>query len=77
MSAAIYRVESSRPMFGPLLPYAGAQSLAFVDRELATIVAAKSATKPYGHEIRVIHVPTGKVIFRKPNDGLVPVGDDL
>ncbi|HSI55788.1 MAG: hypothetical protein ACAH21_05945 [Ramlibacter sp.] len=28
-------------------------------------MAAKSVTKPMGEEIRVVHVPTGEVIFRK------------
>jgi hypothetical protein len=29
-------------------------------------MAAKSVTKPSGQEIRVVHVPTGEVVFRKP-----------
>ena len=55
-------------MFGPLLPIAGAKLLTIVDRAMATVMAAKSMTKPCGHEIRVVHVPTGEVIFRKTED---------
>jgi hypothetical protein len=29
-------------------------------------MAAKSVTKPSGQEIRVVHVPTGEVVFTKP-----------
>jgi len=77
MSTAIYRLESSHPMFGPLLPIAGAKLLMLVDRTLATVMAAKSMTKPCGHEIRVVHAPTGEVIFRKTKDCPVLPGDDL
>ncbi len=68
MSTALYRLESSHPMFGPLLPVAGAKLLTLVDRALATVMAAKSVTNPLGHEIRVVHVPTGEVVFRKTSD---------
>jgi hypothetical protein len=34
------------------------------DRELAILVAAKSESNPIGQEIRVVHVPTGDVVFR-------------
>ncbi len=77
MSAAIYRLESSYPMFGPLLPVAGAKLLTLVDRAVATVIAAKSITKPCGHEIRVVHVPTGEVVFRKTKDCPSCVGEDL
>lgn len=77
MSTAIYRLESSYPMFGPLLPIAGAKLLTLVDRAVATVIAAKSMTKPCGHEIRVVHIPSGEVIFRKTKDCAVCAGDDL
>ena len=77
MSTAIYRLESSHPMFGPLLPVAGAKLLTLVDRALATVMAAKSMTKPCGHEIRVVHVPTGEVIFRKTSDCTEHLGNDM
>lgn len=77
MSISLYRLESSHPMFGPLLPVAGIQLLNLVDRALATVMAAKSMTRPSGHEIRVVHVPSGEVVFRKTNCCLGESGDDL
>ncbi len=77
MSSATYRLESSHPMFGPLLPTAGAKLLTLVDRAVATVMAAKSVTKPCGHEIRVVHVPTGEVVFRKTKDCSTCADDDL
>ncbi len=38
------------------------------DRSLAVAMAAKTRTVPCGGEIRVVHTPTGEVIFRKLND---------
>jgi hypothetical protein len=40
----------------------------FHDRSLAVAMAAKTRTVPCGGEIRVVHTPTGEVIFRKHND---------
>ncbi len=66
MSATTYRVESSHPIVGPLCPTSTASKFhTFVDRALAIVMAAKSMTHPSGHEIRVVHVPTGQVVFRK------------
>jgi hypothetical protein len=66
LSASTYRVESSHPIVGPLWPSFKASKLhTFVDRAFAVLMAAKSSTSPSGHEIRVIHVPTGQVVFRK------------
>jgi hypothetical protein len=64
-------------MFGPLLPIAGAKLLVLMDRAMATVMAAKSMTKPCGHEIRVVHVPTGEVIFRKTKDCMDSACEDL
>ena len=77
MSTATYRLESSYPMFGPLLPIAGVKLLTLVDYAAATVIAAKSMTKPCGHEIRVVHIPSGEVIFRKTKDCAEYPGDDL
>lgn len=60
-----YRVESSDVMVGPLLPDGGTKSICFHDRQIAIVVAAKSMTIPYGSEIRVAHIQSGEVIFRK------------
>lgn len=65
MERSSYRIESSDIMVGPLLPAAGSHHLLVHDRGLATVVAAKSVTIPYGREIRVVLVDTGEVVFRK------------
>lgn len=60
-----YRIESSDIMVGPLMPVAGTKHMLVQDRGLATVVAAKSVTVPYGREIRVVLISTGEVVFRK------------
>ncbi len=64
MTSANFRVESSHPIASGLFPTIGSQFL-FSDRSLAVAMAAKSTTQPSGQEIRVVHVPTGEVVFRK------------
>ena len=64
MTAADYRIESSQPIAGRLWPAAGSRHFAVSDRALAVSLAAKSFTR--SSEIRVVHVPTGEVLFRKP-----------
>lgn len=65
MTATEFRVESNHPISGRLLPVSHSQQFLFGDRALAVAIAAKSVTKPFGQEIRVIHVPTGEVVFSK------------
>jgi hypothetical protein len=65
MTPADYRIESSHPIASRLLPMSGSQQYLVSDRALAVAVAAKSTTRPDGQEIRVVHVPTGEVVFRK------------
>lgn len=78
MSSAAYRVESSHPIAGPLLPgLVSSKFLLLVDRALAIVLAAKSVTYPFGHEIRVVHVPTGEVIYRKTAALLTTSSDDF
>lgn len=65
MGTAEYRIESNHPLLGRLLPgMAVPQRNVFSDRSLAVTTAAKSMTTPSGQEIRVVHVPTGEVVFR-------------
>lgn len=66
MTPADYRIESSHPIQHPWLPVREAQQHFVSDRALAVTMAAKSTTRPSGKEIRVVHVPTGEVVFRKP-----------
>ena len=64
MTSADYRIESAQPIAGRFWPIAGTRQLAVNDRALAVSIAAKSFTR--NSEIRVVHVPTGEVVFRKP-----------
>ena len=78
MSTAAYRVESFHPIMGPLLQgLVSSKFFLLADRVLAVVVAAKSFTNPSGQEIRVVHVPTGQVVFRKTGASLTECGDDL
>lgn len=77
MTTATYRVESTHPIVGPLRAGLGSAKFLFiVDRALAILLAAKSWTLPFGHEIRVVHVPTGKIVFRKTDSRLMTNSDD-
>lgn len=75
MTSADYRIESSQPIAHRLWPAHGAQPLAVHDRALAVSLAAKSFSQ--GSEIRVVHVPTGEVVFRKPPERAAFAGEDL
>jgi hypothetical protein len=77
MTSADFRVESSHPIATRLFPMAGSQQYFFSDRALAVAMAAKSVTQPSGQEIRVVHVPTGEVVFRKPASQRAEWGEDL
>ena len=65
MLQAHYRIESSHPMVGPLLPVSVSSEFLLYDRATAVVVAAKSITNPGGHEIRVVDVRTGEIVYRK------------
>ena len=64
MTSADYRIESTQPIAGRFWPAAGSRQLSVKDRALAISLAAKSFTR--SSEIRVVHIPTGEVVFRKP-----------
>ena len=76
MTSGDYRIESSHPIASLLLPTSGAQQYFVSDRALAVTVAAKSTTRPIGQEIRVVHVPTGEVVFRKRSISRIDQSDD-
>ena len=65
MSSNFYRVESLHPISGRLVPVLKTDDHLFRDRVLAVVSAAKSVTSPPGQEIRVVHVGTGEIVFRK------------
>ena len=77
MTSADYRIESSHPIASLLLPTSGAHQYFVSDRALAVSLAAKSTTEPKGQEIRVVHVPTGEVVFRKREVSRQEQPDDL
>ena len=64
MTSADYRIESNQPIAGNLWPAPGSQQFDVNNLSLALTLAAKSFTP--SSEIRVVHVPTGEVLFRKP-----------
>lgn len=68
-----YRIESSHPVSSRLLPSGVPFIYFFRDSALAVAIAAKSVTTPVGKEIRVIHIPTGEVIFLKSAETAAPI----
>lgn len=76
MTSGEYRIESSHPIASLLLPTSGEQQYFVRDRALAVALAAKSTTLPNGQEIRVVHVPTGEVVFRKRSTSRLEQPDD-
>ena len=77
MTTASYRIESSHPIVGPLVTgIISSTALYIADRAMAVVLAAKSQTKPYGKEIRVVHVPSGEVVFRKTAGNVNPITED-
>lgn len=67
MTPAPYRIERTQPPQGGLLP---PQTLHehYRDRSLAVAVAVKSVTDPTREQVRVVHVPTGEVVFQTPGE---------
>ena len=76
MKAADYRIESANPFLCRLLPDSSSTAFVLADGALAVAMAAKSVTIPAGEEIRVVHIPTGEVVFRKPGVDQALVKDD-
>ena len=75
MPTADYRIESSQPIASRFWPAGGAKQFAVSSRALAVSLAAKSITGR--GEIRVVHVPTGEVVFRKPAPQRAESGEEL
>ena len=74
--ASEFRVESNHPITGRFLPQPGAHQYFFSDRALAVTMAAKSVADA-ADEIRVVHVPTGEVVYRKPSARRAEGNDEL
>lgn len=77
MTKNTYRIESNHPMMGPLLPPLGSKFIHIGDRDLAIVLATTSVTRPFGHEIRLVHVPTGSIVFRKAQASIAAGSDDF
>ena len=65
MAPAEYRIESDRPLSGRWLPLAGNPPWIVGNRALAVSLAAKNFQGAAGQEVRVVHVPTGEIVYRK------------
>ena len=62
MPSSSYRIESSLPVIGSLLPPTASSRLS-ADRSLAVAVAIKSVSDPTRQPVRVVHVPSGEIVF--------------
>jgi hypothetical protein len=63
MSLAEFFIESDHPLINRLLPQSKVDQH-FHDSSQAVAMAAKCVPNPFGDEVRVVHLPTGEVIFR-------------
>jgi hypothetical protein len=75
MNTAVYRIESASTVSFRLMPKTANIDLLFGDRSVAVAMATKGITDPPGNEIRVIHITSGEVVFRKQTH-LPVTGDD-
>ncbi len=68
MEHPAYKIVSSHRIVDtlPHSPLHNGELLA--NRELAVSLAAKCKTEPPGGLVRVVHVPTGEVVFSKTSD---------
>ncbi len=62
MSTDRYRIESKNPLKGHLLPPTDFQHI-FADRSLAVALAVKSVNDPMLQQVRVVHIPSGEIVF--------------
>ena len=62
-----FHIESNHQVVNRLLPKARVEEW-FSDSSQAVAVAAKCVPNSFGDEVRVVHVPTGEVIFRTAVD---------
>ncbi len=76
MPPAEYRIESDRPLSGRWLPLAGNPPWVMGNRALAVSLAAKNFRGAGGQAIRVVHVPTGEIVYRKRDSDRPSAGDE-
>ena len=58
-----YRIEIRALLGGGLLPSPNFKHL-YANPSLAVAVAVKSVVDPTWQDVRVVHIPTGEIIFR-------------
>lgn len=58
----VYRIESRDPLLGHLLPSSNRKTL-FGNCSLAVAIAVKSVVDPTRQQVRVVHVPSGEIVF--------------
>jgi hypothetical protein len=63
MTSAQYRIESRCPLMGSLLPPATFKQ-DYANCSLAVAVAVKSVADPTRQQVRVVHVPSGEIVFQ-------------
>jgi hypothetical protein len=63
MASAQYRIENRDPLLGSLLPPSPHFQSLYADRSLAVAIAVKSLADPTRQQIRVVHIPSGEVVF--------------
>jgi hypothetical protein len=68
MVSAHYRIENKNSLKGSLLPRPDFDHL-YANRSLAVAVAVKSVADPTRQEVRVVHVPSGEIVFRTTGTG--------
>jgi hypothetical protein len=57
-----YRIESVNPLIGNLLP--PQTEHLYANCSLAVAVAVKSVADPTRQQVRVVHVPSGEIMFQ-------------
>ena len=68
MAVDQYRIESANALKGSLLPSSNFQHL-YTNPSLAVAVAVKSMSDPTHHEVRVVQVSSGEIIFHTTAEG--------
>ncbi len=58
-----YRIECRDALSGRLLPSSTLSHL-YADPSLAVAIAVKSVADPTRQEVRVVHVPSGEIVFQ-------------
>ena len=62
MASRDFRIESNAPLYGSLLPPSTSIQL-YANCSLAVAVAVKSVADPTRQHVRVVHVPSGEIVF--------------